>query len=63
MVVVAGFMYIVGYAQGGDAGMISTAHNLLKNIGWGLLIIYGAHVFISFIMYGIGWQWGPWWVF
>jgi hypothetical protein len=55
-----GFLYIIAFI-GADTGGLQRAHDLFKNVFFGLLIIYGAHAFITLLLAIIGWRWGNWW--
>jgi len=65
MVVIGGFFYITAYLgiQGGSGEeSIKTANSLFKNVAIGLLIVYGAHIFITFFLWAIQYQGaGDWW--
>lgn len=60
MVVIGGFMYIIAFT-GTEPQMLEKAHSLLKYVAFGLLIVYGAHLFITALLTVLGWRWGNWW--
>lgn len=67
MLAVGGFMYIFAYFGGGEIGgkagpaLLSQANKLLTSVVWGLLIIFGAWIFINtfFQLIGVA-TWDGW---
>jgi len=61
MLAIAGFMYIFAYMGGGEIGgkggpgLLSQANKLLTSVVWGLLIIFGAWIFVNtfFMLIGV----------
>ena len=61
MIAIAGFMYIFAYFGGGEIGgkggpgLLSQANKLLMSVVWGLLIIFGAWIFVNtfFMLIGV----------
>ena len=72
MLAIGGFMYIFAYFGGGEIGgkggpaLLSQANKLLTSVVWGLLIIFGAWIFVNtfFMLIGVA-DWtglkGGWW--
>jgi len=47
----AGFLYL---SSQGDTGKVKTAHNIFKNVGWGLVFVLGAWLIVKAILKGLG---------